>query len=132
MKKSILDDCLRDAKKRIHKHPEYENYMHWSFIIKDNKIISKGVNHNTEPHKKFGYHELKRGLDFRPKFHSELDSIVSSKRNVRESIMINIRLSKSGEIKTSLPCKSCRRILKIFGIKKCYFTTEYNWGYLTL
>lgn len=128
MKKLLLEETLKIARKGLKTHPEFNNFPHWSFIVFKNKIISFGVNKKQIPPKHFGYHQHSDPT-FLPKFHSELDALKKSK--IKDNFnVINIRLNKQGQTRNSMPCKNCRILLRNFGCKKVYFTTEIGWGTL--
>lgn len=130
MKKSILKDCMRIARSKLDKHPQLENYIHFSFLVKDNRIVDFATNNSHTPDRKFGYQDRNRSTDFKPKLHSELSLLIHSKRSARECDVVNIRVSKKGLSRLSLPCKFCRNILGVVGVNKVWFTTENSWGVL--
>lgn len=127
MNKKLLGNILRDCKKDLINHPEYKNFAHWTFLIRDNQIISEGKNHRGEPSKKYGYHNH-IDKDYRPKFHSELYAIRKCKRGLEDITLVNVRLNRLGEVKMAMPCKVCQNILRNLDIKKIYFTTEDGWS----
>lgn len=130
MRKSILDNCLQYAIRNLENHPEYLCFPHWSFVIRDNEILTVGVNRKHEPDKSLGFHNNADPL-FRPKLHSEVDAIRKcNKRGLQDISIVNVRLNRSGETRVSLPCSNCRRILDVIGVKRVYFTTEKSWGRL--
>lgn len=130
MKEFLLNQALNHAFKNLKKHPELNNFPHWSFVVVDSKIISTGVNQKTSPPKYFGYHNL---IDptFIPKYHSELRAIKKAK--IKNSFsLINVRLNKFGEIKNSMPCLKCKNILIEFNCKTVFYSTELGWQKLRL
>jgi hypothetical protein len=132
MKKSILNECLRLARKGLPKHPEYLNYPHWTFLIVNNQIASVGVNSSKEPNKALGYHSRIDKDDFVPKWHSEIDALTKTHRCLRNGFSaINVRVNKSGDPRMSMPCSVCQNLLLKFGCDKICFTHINGWGYLT-
>ena len=131
MKKSILEVILNKCKRTLKSHPEYENFPHWTFLVQDNQIVSQGLNRKHEPSLSLGYHNCK-DKSFIPKWHSEPDSIKRCVRILNNFSAINVRLNRQGQMKMSMPCKTCRRILSTLNCKKVYFTTEFGWQSLTL
>src|SRR5687768_461866 len=99
MKRSLLDEALRRARREIESHPQKDNFLHWTFLVKNNRIISDGVNKHHEPPKCFGYHnQCNKGMSgFRPKWRSELDAIWRCRVNLRDCVAINVRLNRGGE-----------------------------------
>lgn len=133
MKKQMLEHLLSFCRKNISKHPEIDNYLHWSFLIDGNVIISRGVNRSITPPRYYGYHHYNsnRGPGYLPKWHSELDAIHRCKRYMGNAVMVNIRMNKTGESRMSMPCAGCRRILKVIKCKKVFFSLENDtWGQL--
>lgn len=125
MKKSILRKLICECRNKIETHPEKDNYIHWSFLIIDNIIVSSGINISCEPPVYYGYHQHV-DKTFIPKIHSELSAILKLKKKIKNFTCINIRLNKSGETRLSMPCKKCIKILKKFHCKNVFFTMEKN------
>jgi deoxycytidylate deaminase len=124
MKKSLLHTALVLAKGSLGNHPQFEHFPHWTFLVLDNQIVSTGVNRNSEPSRRFGYHNLKDTPTYRPKWHSELDAIYGCNRHLHGCVAINVRLSRLGEPRMAFPCKTCRKILKVIRCTKVFFTTD--------
>jgi hypothetical protein len=124
IRKSLLNNILTRCRKELVNRDE--PYKHWSFLIRYNKIFSVGINRSIEPPKFFGYHAYIDCTKNKPKWHAELDAIYTCNRKIADSIMVNVRLIRTGEIRMSMPCKVCRNLLKISRIKKVFFTTEYG------
>jgi deoxycytidylate deaminase len=130
MKTSLLTSLLNQCRRKIKKHPPSQ-FLHWTFFIKDGKIVSTGINRNSEPNTSFGYHVDRDSGVYVPKIHAELDAIrrVNNKHIGHKIIAVNVRLNQSGEIRMSRPCNACRINLKRFGCTKIYYTTNYGWGF---
>lgn len=130
MKKSLLFEALKLSLKGLDSHPQYDNFIHFTYFVVDNQIVSNGVNCSHEPDKRWGYHGLSLllGDSFKPKLHSELNCLRRCRSNIRGATAINVRLSKKGEPRQSCPCEACFNVLKVVGIKKVYFTTSSNWA----
>jgi deoxycytidylate deaminase len=128
MKKQLLDHFLQQCRRTLQKHPQYENFPHWTFLVRDNQVISVGMNRKHEPSKVYGYHNLNQDEDFKPKWHSELDAVIKNRRGFKG--IVNVRLNKLGQTRISMPCKVCRGILTNLNVKKIFFTTESQWGQL--
>lgn len=122
MRKRILRQCLRIAQEKNtpDSHPEWGNYHHFSFVIQNNKIIEYGFNRPGRPLDGFGYPES-------GKIHSENDAYRKA-RGILESQkpfdIINIRLSKSGDLRMSKPCSCCNSFLSVVGCRNVYFSTD--------
>jgi hypothetical protein len=127
MKKSLLKLALHTANKMLYKHPQFNHYIHFAFLVQNEKIISIGKNHLGIPPKHLGYH--KRINDV-PKTHAEWDAYKKGKGLLDKSKpfeCINIRLNKKGELKLSKPCCCCYDVLKELGCKKFYYSWDNGW-----
>lgn len=136
MKKAVLQHLIKKCRKDLlsGRHPQKDNFIHWTFLVRNGRIVSQGVNRPIEPSRYYGYHSVLRcdSDSFTPKWHSELDALHRSGFCLRDYIAVNVRLNKTGELRLSLPCTGCRRILKVMNCEKVYFTSESGWGQLTL
>ena len=54
MKKKILKKVLEVCNKRLSKHSELDNFPHYSFVVKNGKIISWAKNSKAEPPLHYG------------------------------------------------------------------------------
>jgi hypothetical protein len=105
-------------------------YIHYTFIVQDNKIIEYGVNRPGEPPIHYGYHAFN---GYKPKIHSEIDAYKKAKGLLVPNKwfeIVNIRLNKQGKIRMSKPCFCCENILRELGCKKFYFS--HNTGFAVL
>jgi len=122
MNKRILDTCLSIARNRNTEkhHPEYGAFMHFSFVVKDNKILEYATNHS-------GVTRYSKFYSRVSKTHAEAAAYNRAKGLMRKGSeweMVNIRLNKDGDIKNSAPCSGCSILLKLFGCRKVWFTTS--------
>lgn len=133
MKKILLRECHRIALQKMDGHPQHDNYMHYTFIVQENKILEYAMNTPSEPPKHLGYHERIRNGS--PKAHSEFNAFRRAKGllNQQKSFdCINIRLNKKGDLRMSAPCVCCTNFLSSFGCRDCFFTTEEGWAKVVL
>lgn len=100
--------------------PQHNNYKHFSFIIKRNRIISLGWNlqkkTDTFAHK-FKYKH--------PFIHSELMAIKNfpyPPTELYKCKMINIRLNNNKQLRLSKPCKNCQNLLNFFELKEIWYS----------
>lgn len=131
MRKQIILDCLRVARGQVFNknHPEYGNYLHWTFIVQDGKVLGFGRNRPGRPYyDNFGYTALS-------KIHSEMDcwrkvkGLINSNKSFK---CINIRLNKQGELRLSKPCACCVSFLDFVGCHSVIFSTEAGFGKLNI
>lgn len=100
--------------------PSHKN-IHFSFIVKRNKILSIGWNDKkTNPLSvKFDY--------WNDSTHSELSAI---KRydydldDLKNCVMYNIRFSRAKELVMAKPCDSCQQLIKYFRVGGVKYSTE--------
>ena len=91
----------------------------------NSKICSVGVNRQHEPDKKFGYHGRRNSIDFVPKLHSEADVLRKYYNRLSKGwSLINIRLSKSGNLALSLPCFVCLNLVKKYDVNEIWYSTN--------
>lgn len=124
MTRKLLDEAQRVALKHYTHHPQWDHYIHFSFIVCDGKLLGWSPNREGTPPVHFGYTKD-------AKLHSELGVY----RKVRGLLkgrgfeMINIRLSRQGLFKLSAPCEVCREWLDAVGCNVVYFTLDGGeWG----
>lgn len=133
MKSRLLLDALRIAKEKLPRHPQFEHWPHYTFIVQSNKILDWGYNLQDIPPIHMGYHErINWGL---PKTHSELSAWRAAKGLLNPSKSfeaINIRLSRQGEMRDSKPCSCCYQFLCSLGCSSCYFSTDLGFAKLLI
>lgn len=117
MKKSIITECIRISKEKLNTHPS--NYKHYTFIVHKNKLIGYGTNLVENPPKYLGYHS-------NAMIHSEINAFKKNKGLIKgkKFEILNIRLSKEGNLKNSTPCNCCYNFMKEMGCVKFYFSTD--------
>ena len=117
MKRKILQACLDIAMRRLANHPE--NYCHFTFIVQDNRIVAFGTNRCGHPLTFLGY-------ESHTKMHSEVDAYFKAKGIMKKEPFeaVNIRLTKTGAIRNSRPCKCCFAFLSGSRCKRVWFTTN--------
>ncbi len=120
MKKSLLRVALNHAEEHLFTHPQLSHFPHFSYIVMRNRIISWATNTSKEPPIHFGYHRNWDG-SYRPKLHAELNAY--HKANIHSSFeIINIRLSKSKELRLSKPCYACFKLLRTHGCQRFWYS----------
>jgi hypothetical protein len=123
MKPNILIEALKEARRMLPRHPQFQYYPHFTFLYQNGQLISCGKNTGHEPPKHLGYHARLNGG--KPKVHSEFQSFKKARRrlNLNESfVCVNIRLNKKSEAKLSKPCDCCYNFLKALGCNRFYYT----------
>jgi hypothetical protein len=92
---------------------------HLTFFIKNKRIVSFGANDNVKSHKichRLGYYGGSR--------HSEIDAYIKLRdKSIIPSItVVNVRISKTGVIGMSKPCKRCMPFCSGLPFKHLYYT----------
>lgn len=127
MKKSLLLEAVQFAKAKMHNHPEFDKFIHFSFIVQHNKIIGYGRNCAQEPSKHYGYHQLSSDKTFKPKTHSEINAFKKTKGIINwdwKFSIINVRLNRLGQVRLSKPCRCCYNLLKALGCSEFYYSSD--------
>ena len=122
MKKKVIQECLDISIRNNNplNHPQWACYKHFSFIIQRNKIVDWGTNRAGTPFANMGY-------EAHCKIHSEVEAYRKARGIMDKSLpfeVVNIRLIKNGQIRSSCPCKCCWNFLKNLGCKQISFTTD--------
>lgn len=129
MKRSLLKECLRIAisKNTAELHPEFENYKHYSFVIQNNKLVEWSTNRPGTAKDICGFKPK------RNKRHAEVEACRRARGLLKKNKsfdIVNIRLSKKGEMRNSAPCKCCKAFLQGLSCKNIYFSTNVGWSKL--
>jgi len=128
MKKTLLRDAARIAIGKLAKHPQFDYYPHFTFIVQNNKMVCWGTNNEGIPPIHLGYNER---ISFgKPKIHSEYNAYRKARGILQPNNsfeVINIRLNRNGEMRQSMPCSCCYNFLSAVGCSSCYFSTKIGW-----
>lgn len=126
MKRTILRDVVRTSAEKLTSHQQFHYYPHFSFIIQDNKVLGMGMNNGAEPPRHFGYHDRLTVGNGLPKIHAEFAAYRKVKGILRPEgfEIVNIRMNRLGQLKTSAPCSCCFNFLSDMGCTHCYFSTD--------
>jgi len=124
MKRKTLSTCLDIALKNNtpDKHPQWDYYHHYSFIIQREKVVGFGMNRRSSPLTLLGYPDYS-------KMHSEIDAYFKVKGLLEKNKpfeVVNIRLTKTNRIVMSQPCPCCSSFLYKSGCDSVWFTTSIN------
>jgi len=86
-------------------------------IAKGSRVFSFGINKYKSHPKQINPHTLTTGL-----IHAELDAIINSRTNIEGATIYIVRLFKTGEQAMAKPCKSCSKLLILYGIRKIVYS----------
>ena len=126
MKKSLLNQILKECQAGLDTHPERKNYAHFTLLFQDGKLISRGINKAHRPHKGLGYYnrELKKtGGVFHPKTHAEQNAVERARVYLNGFTAVNVRLGRDKSPRMSLPCPNCFNLLRLLRCRSVYYTT---------
>ena len=126
MKRRLLIQAQTHSMKFAARHPERNNFLHFSYIVQEKAILGWGFNHAASPPVHFGY-----GRDgdksFAPKSHAEVGAYKQSRGLLLKGeafSMINIRLNRSGTVKLAKPCDCCYNLLSCLGCSAFWYSTN--------
>lgn len=127
MRSTILNHCLGHAHATLTKHPQHAHYMHWSYIVQDQRVVEWGMNRDHTPALHFGYGP-------NAKLHSELVAYKKARGLLANGPfnVVNIRLNRQGQVKLSAPCLVCQQWLASVGCEKVWFSLPGGWAKLIL
>jgi hypothetical protein len=123
--KKLITESVRIARTKLTNHPQRDCYLHYSFIIQNNKIVEYATNGTWEPPIYFGYHRFEKGS--KPKLHAEIWAFKKARGIIDQNKsfqIINIRMNKQGQIKMSKPCKACYNLMTTFGCDRFWYSSE--------
>lgn len=126
--KSVLAECLKRAlsKNNPKDHPDWGCYHHFSFIVQNDKILAWGPNMPGPARPSYS------GIR---KIHSEAAAYQRGRGKLTRGkpwAIVNLRLSKDGQLRISKPCHCCQSFLRAAGVGKIYFTTEAGFAQMEL
>jgi hypothetical protein len=131
MKNTILRDCLRISREKLPNHPQLHCWPHFTFIIQNNSIVEWATNSAGTPDRSLGYHTRIEWGDGSPKLHSELNCYKKAKGLLNKNKpfeAVNLRLSRSGNMRLSAPCSCCYNFLGAMGCRMCIFSTDFGFS----
>lgn len=131
MKRSLLTQALRISVDKLDRHPELQNFAHYSFIVQSGRILEWATNSRREPPRHYGYHH-NRETTFRPKFHAEVFAYKRARGLLVGDAfeIINIRLTRAGVVRLSKPCRPCYELMTALGCRAFYYSSDF--GFLKL
>jgi len=93
--------------------------LHFTFIFKNGTLVAFGFNTRTF---------LTSGKYSKHSEEAAIQKLKALTRNngmhPRQYSLVNIRITKTGELKNAKPCESCQKIILKTGIKKIYASND--------
>ena len=128
LNKYMVKHCLNVAREMNNPedHPEWGCYHHFTFILDGNKILHYATNKKGDPLIYYGYPTY-------GKIHSEPEAYRGARhylKDINSFDILNIRLSKFGNLRISKPCEHCSDFLVKRGCKRAYYSVP--WGFIQL
>jgi hypothetical protein len=120
-----IQTCIKQALSKLDDHPYFikknngkyrkSKFLHFSFVVQGNTIISWGWNHTGIAPRGYGYTDT---------VHAEVHAYERAKLKLNGSFeVLNLRFNKNGIMNISAPCKCCTQFLRVMGCKVVYFST---------
>jgi len=113
MKRAFIDEAILNAERS-----SLNGSHHGAIVIYRGKIVGRGYNKQSTE-------DLNRVNKWT--IHAEVDAINNalrkiSKDNLKQSILIVVRVMKCGDTGLSAPCECCTNYIKKCGIKSVYYS----------
>lgn len=110
--KKYINFCLKLAQK------SKGYYKHAAILVKGGSIIAVGINNNKSGMTKHHFYK-ERNL------HAELDLLIKFDRDyVKGCVLYTAGITRSGNILYSCPCERCQKLIKLYGLKKVYYSDK--------
>ena len=110
----LINVAIEEAKKSI--HPQYKVGC---ILFNKNNIISKGRNY---PQKSVKHLLMKKYSPYPYSIHAEIDAIINAKTDLKKVDLLVVRISKSGKLLLSKPCRYCQAYINYVDIRKTYYS----------
>lgn len=128
----IFDKSIKIAKSLfpITRINRKQKFYHFAFIYRRNNLISIGENDQINMNNKAYYFGKRYNLESFCEYsyiHSEISAIAKcwGKYHIDSDLkMVVLRLSKSGKLKNSKPCKNCATIINALGIDRVWWSKD--------
>lgn len=121
MTKKTLEKLKKRAEFQAKKNLEFFRNLHFSFILRRNKIVAEGSNI-----RKTDTFAIKTGRQIFGYNHAEIACIKSFKKtgiNPKDCQLVSIRLPRRpGGLLLAACCPNCRRAVKSLGITTIYYS----------
>ena len=100
-------------------HLSEHNMRIGAVVAKGSRVLSFGINKYKSHPQQINPYTLNTGL-----IHAELNAIINCRTDITGGTIYISRLLKNGLPALSKPCKSCMKMISLYGIKKIVYTTE--------
>lgn len=101
--------------KKLAESSDYEQHPMGAVIARGNKLISVGFNRKrTHPLSKTRFANI----------HSELSAIINARGDTKGAEIYIYRETKDGKPALARPCIHCQALIREFGLKVSYYTSE--------
>lgn len=120
----MLDKRARhylDKATELAKKSTYRRARHGAIIVKNGRIIARGINKMKTSAKNLGTAEFSKHASL----HAEIAALRNaSPANLRGAHIFVARVLRNDEPAMSKPCPNCLKAIQEAGIKKIYYTIE--------
>lgn len=88
------------------------SFRHGAAVVCRNEVIAVGKNYHIDNHPRL--HSM----------HAEMDALMKVPRKLRRKplYIVVVRVSNDGELRLSMPCPTCQKLLEKFKIPKIYYS----------
>jgi deoxycytidylate deaminase len=101
--------------RKLAQSSDYEQHPMGAVIARGNKLISVGFNRKrTHPMSKTRFANT----------HAELAAIINARGDLRGAEIYIYRETRNGELAMARPCEHCQQLIRDFGIRTSYYSTE--------
>jgi tRNA(Arg) A34 adenosine deaminase TadA len=125
----IIDPSKRilrnfELARRVANQSSYGKFRHGAVLINGGSVIN--VAHNKNNTCSFGA-RFRNPNAGRATLHAELGCILNvEKDGTRNGDVYVVRINPAGQLKNSKPCPMCQEAMRFVGIKRCYYSTDFN------
>jgi len=100
-------------------------------IARRSRVISCGHNHMTKTRP--SPVRRKRREDELCGIHAEVDALKGLRREDTQRCHVYVaRVLRSGKLALARPCENCQEVLRIFAIRKVFYSSEHGWREMNL
>lgn len=101
--------------KKLAESSDYEQHPMGAVIARGNKLISVGCNKKrTHPLSQSRFQNT----------HAELSAIINARGDTRGAEIYIYRETKQGQMAMARPCPHCQTLIREFGLKVSYYSSE--------
>lgn len=110
--------------RRVANQSSYGKFRHGAVLVNGGNVIN--VSHNKNNTCSFGA-RFRNPNAGRATLHAELGCILNlEKDSTHNGDVYVVRINPAGQLKNSKPCPMCQEAMRFVGIKRCFYSTDYE------